>query len=72
MMEWNSCNLNNNFKSFITHHVFQPNKQHTTKNLQGMYYTIGSTPWDKTEIIYHALEAQKMQTFLAIKLTPQV
>lgn len=29
--QWNSCNLNSNFKSFSTHHVFQHNRQHYRK-----------------------------------------
>lgn len=34
------------------------------------YYTIVATPGDKTEILSHILKAEKMQTFLAIKLIP--
>lgn len=64
--QWNSCNLNNNFKSFSTRHAFQHNKQHSQSS-QDTYCITGETPWDKTEIINHILKAEKMKTFLSIK-----
>lgn len=67
--QWNSCNLNNNFKSFSTHHVFQHNKQHYQSS-QDTYCRIEAIPRDKTEITNHILKAENMQTFLSIKLTP--
>lgn len=36
-----------------------------------MYYIIGVTPWNETEI-KQVLKAETMQTFLAIKLTPHI
>lgn len=50
---------------------FSTTDKHTTKSLQGIYYIIGATSWDKTEIINRVLQVEKMQTFLVIKLTPQ-
>lgn len=44
----------------------------TTESSQDTYHTIGAIPWDKVEIKNHILKAEKMQTFLSIKLTPQI